>query len=591
MESKDSDERSSFASPTNTEGTYYQSQLGPKAKRAHFFSPLDQAYADACHRDAETVEFTEEEEKKVRRKIDITVLSLIIFSYALSSLASIVPYIVLDIYVSFNPALSPTTHVGARQPDQSINLVRNALLLHASTDMDLPDRTNIGNAHTLAPFNKHFGMYAICLIALNPALNHTFCSTDNNKWTLALSIFYVGYCLLEIPANILQRYIGANRFFFLALNFWGIASLSVVYAKGYPALLVLRVLMGIGEAGYYAGMIYYLSFWYKKHELALRISFCMTGTLPGAIGGLLAFGLVRAKTSLLDGWQFLFLIEAIPTIIMAFAILFFLPSFPFSATFLTPRERAIAQARLNRDQKPTSHGGMNGWQGLKAIVADLNAWLFMLIYVSFNIGTATVSYFLPTLIKNLGYTAINAQGMTVAPYAAGWFAVVFQAWHSDKTRDRGYHVMVSTITSFVGYIILATSVQKSTGAAYFALFLVVGANYSLFPLVMSWAANTFSPTSKRGVGTAFIVSISNCVSIAAPQIYFDPKDQFRKGHAIAAGMLALATISAFTLRTRLAYLNRRNEKILAERGDSEKQEMEESGTEIPDSDPRYKFMT
>jgi hypothetical protein len=117
------------------------------------------------------------------------------------------------------------------------------------------------------------------------------------------------------------------------------------------------------------------------------------------------------------------------------------------------------------------------------------------------------------LIKNLGFSSINAQGLTVAPYVVGWFMVLFQAWHSDKTRDRGWHIMASCAVSFIGYIILATSVQKSVGAAYFALFLVVGGNYSLFPLVMSWAANAFSPTSKRGVGTAFIVSISNCVSM------------------------------------------------------------------------------
>ncbi|KAJ6550729.1 MFS general substrate transporter [Mycena sp. CBHHK59/15] len=432
------------------------------------------------------------------------------------------------------------------------------------------DRTNIGNAHTLKAFNENF-------------------VTDNNKWTLALSVFYVGYCLLEMPANVLQRHIGANRFFFLSLTFWGIASLSVVYAKGYAGLLVLRVLMGIGEAGYYAGMIYYLSFWYKKHELALRISLCMTGTLPGAIGGLLAFGLVRAKTSLLTGWQFLFLIEAIPTILMAFAILLFLPSFPFSASFLTPRERAIAQARLNRDHRPQSHGGMRGWAGFRAVVADPNAWLFVLIYASFNVGVATVSYFLPTLIKDLGFTAINAQGLTVAPYAVGWFMVFFQAWHSDRTRDRGWHIMLSCAVSFTGYIILATSVQKSVGAAYFALFLVVGGNYSLFPLVMSWAANTFSPTSKRGVGTAFIVSISNCVSIASPQIYFDPKDSYRKGHAISAGCLVLSFLAAFTLRTRLAMINRRNRAALVAQEKAPAADANEE--EIWDSDPRYVFMT
>jgi MFS family permease len=400
----------------------------------------------------------------------------------------------------------------------------------------------------------------------------------------------VGYCLLEMPANVLQRHIGANRFFFITMTWWGIASLSFVYAKGYGGLLALRVLLGIGEAGYYAGMIYYLSFWYKRHELAKRISLCMTGTYPGAIGGLIAFGLVRAHSNLLEGWQFLFLIEAIPTLCSALSILLFLPSFPFSATFLTPRERAIAQARLDRDHKPTSHGGMTGWQGFKAVVSDLNSWLFMLVYASFNIGVATVTYFLPTLIKDLGFSSINAQGMTVAPYVVGWFMVFFQAWHSDYTHDRGYHIMGSALTSFVGYVILATSVQKSVGAAYFALFLVIGGNFSLFPLVMSWAANAFSPTSKRGVGTAFIVSISNCVSIAAPQIYFDPEDNYRKGHGISAAMLFVSASTAFILRTRLARLNKRNAKILAEHPEKAAKNEDES-LEIWDNDPRYVFRT
>ncbi|KAA1471921.1 MFS general substrate transporter [Dentipellis sp. KUC8613] len=506
----------------NPEGTHHQLALGDGRSRRWFFSALRAEYADAVHRDAAEVEYTEKEEKRVRRKIDNRVLTLVIASY---------------IFNQF-------------------------------------DRTNIGNAHVIKAFNDNYGI------------------TNNNRWTLALSIFYVGYCLLEMPANVLQRYIGANRFFFLSLSFWGLASLSFVYAKGFPALLILRVLLGIGEAGYYAGMIYYLSFWYKRRELATRISLCMTGTLPGAIGGLVAFGLVRAHTSVLKGWQFLFLIEAIPDLVMAFMILFFLPSFPFSATFLTPREKAIAQARLNRDHKPRSHGGMNGWQGFKAVVSDVNSWLLVTIYASFNVGVATSTYFLPTLIKDLGFSSINAQGLTVAPYLVGWFMVVFQAWHSDRTQDRGFHIMASASTSFLGYLILATTVQKSVGAAYFGLFLVIGGNFSLFPLVMSWAANVFSPTSKRGVGTAFIVSISNCVSIASPQIYFDPEDNYRKGHAISAGCLFASILAAFILRTRLSMKNKSNAAKLA-RMEEEGKVLADIGVEeeIRDDDPRYVFMT
>ncbi len=150
-------------------------------------------------------------------------------------------------------------------------------------------------------------------------------------------------------------------------------------------------------------------------------------------------------------------------------------------------------------------------------------------YVSANVHHRKSTNISDQLFKSLGFSSINAQGMTVAPYLVGWFVVFFQAWHSDRMRDRGWHIMLSCAVSFIGYIILATSVQKSVGATYFALFLVVGGNYYLFPLIMwdfsvqfllstdgiyrSWAANTFSPTSKRGVGMAFIVSISNCVSM------------------------------------------------------------------------------
>ncbi|KAJ3806874.1 hypothetical protein F5876DRAFT_80267 [Lentinula aff. lateritia] len=271
---------------------------------------------------------------------------------------------------------------------------------------------------------------------------------------------------------------------------------------------------------------------------------------------------------------------------MAFVTLFFLPSFPFSASFFTSREKAIAQARVNRDHRPQSHGGMTGWQGFEG------------------------GYHRPQcvdLINDLGFTAINAQGLTVAPYILGWGMVVLQAWHSDKTRERGWHIIVSCVLSFVGYIILATSARKNVGASYFALFLVVGGLYSLFPLVMSWAANTLSPTSKRGVGTAFIVSIPNTVSIASPQIYFDPEDYYVKGHAISTGYipsnrftsnakaplrscLFLSMLMAFALRTRLSWLNKRNAQRFSGMSEDEKALLP-AMNEMDDQDPRYVFMT
>ncbi|KAL0581031.1 hypothetical protein V5O48_001025 [Marasmius crinis-equi] len=269
---------------------------------------------------------------------------------------------------------------------------------------------------------------------------------------------------------------------------------------------------------------------------------------------------------------------------MALAILLFLPSFPFSASFLTKRERAIAQARVNRDHKPQSHGGMTGWQGFKAVITDVNCWMFMTIYASFNVGVATISYFLPTLIKELGFTSINAQGLTVAPYAVGWFMVFFQAWHSDRTKDRGYHIMLSSSISFIGYLILALCADKSVGASYFALFLVVGGNYSLFPLELGGELSVADLKEGRW-NRIRRFDFELCFDV-----YFDPETQFRKGHGISAGCLLLSFLTALLLKMRLLGLNKRNAKRLASMGQEAQVDSGEM-TEIMDTDPRYLFPT
>ncbi|RPD69880.1 hypothetical protein L226DRAFT_526256 [Lentinus tigrinus ALCF2SS1-7] len=267
--------------------------------------------------------------------------------------------------------------------------------------------------------------------------------------------------------------------------------------------------------------------WTRKHVMQIA---------PAAGRGLLAFGLVRIETPVLTGWQFLFL--------------------------------AIAEALLNRHHRPQSHGDMTVWQGFKAIVNDVHAWLPMIVYASFNVGVATISYFLSTL----GFTPLASQGLAVVPYAAGWFMVVFQALHSDRTRDRGYHIILSTAISCMGYIVLAALATRGNsantiGGRYFALFLVVGGNYSLFPLVMSWAANGHADVEARRRDDVHRVDHELRVDI-----YFDAEDNFQKGHSIAAGCLFASFLAAFLLRARLACTNRRNTEIVRAMSESERDE-------------------
>ncbi|KAK7440954.1 hypothetical protein VKT23_016731 [Stygiomarasmius scandens] len=128
------------------------------------------------------------------------------------------------------------------------------------------------------------------------------------------------------------------------------------------------------------------------------------------------------------------------------------------------------------------------------------------------------------------------------------------------------------------------------GVSYFALFLVMSGTHSMLPLIMSWTANNLSPTSKRGVGTAFVTSIADAITIAAPQVYFDPEDGFRKGFAIIAGCYFLLFLVAFSLQKRLKMLNGRNRKILGEMSEHDRKELDRED-EVYDSDPRFVFVT
>ncbi|KAF7319347.1 MFS domain-containing protein [Mycena chlorophos] len=432
------------------------------------FTRPSKDYAEAVSWDAETVVYTKDEENAVRRKLDRVILPLV----ALGTICkwSILPH-------------AAQTH--------TLVLVGNQL-----------DRTNVGNAHVLTRFNENYDL------------------ASNEKWTVALGVFYLSYTLFQIPTSVIQRRIGGNRFYFVIAALWGASSISMAFARGYTSLILLRLLLGVGEGGF-NGMLYYLTFFYKRDELAKRYGLALNFALPGSVGGLLAFGLVRLRTSRLAGWQFLFLAEGIPTALLSFAFLILLPSFPFSAWFLSPRERAIAHARLQRDQKPQTEGGPLPWSAFKAVIKDLNVWLLLVAYAS---RTVSMSYFLPTVIKNLGFNPITTQGLTAAPYAAAFVVNLIQTAHSDKSRQRGFHMMLAAALSFTGYTILLVAVSASGGGmrdasaaryGYFALFLVVIGNSSLVPLVFAWTANTLAPTSKRGIGIAFLFS-SNILSAFVP---------------------------------------------------------------------------
>jgi len=181
----------------------------------------------------------------------------------------------------------------------------------------------------------------------------------------------------------------------------------------------------------------YFSYWYTKSEISKRIAlFIGAGALAGAFGGLIAYGVARIEHPKLEPWRVLFLIEGCPSVLLAICVFLFLPSRPQTSRYLTENERTLAITRLNADSLNEGNSGID-WSGVKRAFLDWKIYAIALAYSCMNLTLGSVSGFLPTIIKGLGYTAAQAQLFTVPPYAVALVFTMILSTLSDRFRSRG----------------------------------------------------------------------------------------------------------------------------------------------------------
>ncbi|KAJ3002852.1 hypothetical protein HKX48_002072 [Thoreauomyces humboldtii] len=245
------------------------------------------------------------------------------------------------------------------------------------------------------------------------------------QYNLSISIFFIGYILFEIPSNLLLKKFGPSRWLGRIIAVWGCVALLQFVVKNAAGLLAIRFFLGVTEAGFLPGVTMYLTFFYRKEERAKRLAIIIAAAaLSGAFGGLLAYGI-----SFLDhhhglrGWQWIFLLEGIPTIVAGILTFWVLPDFPDSpGRWLSPEEKLLAVARLDTtatrstDQNFNSHEFGQVWK-------DWRTYFFMAVYICVTVPFYSMSYFLPTLVKGLGYTSLSAQLMSVPPFGLAFFVV------------------------------------------------------------------------------------------------------------------------------------------------------------------------
>ncbi|KKY35272.1 putative major facilitator superfamily transporter [Diaporthe ampelina] len=288
------------------------------------------------------------------------------------------------------------------------------------------DRSNIGNAKILNASTQH------------DLMSET--GMTNYQYTIALMIFLVAYGLFEVPSNVLLKKLRPSRWIAILMFGWGACSTGLAGAHNYGAVTGVRFLLGVFEAGLFPGLVYYLTFWYKTDERSIRVAFILaSATLAGAFGGAIAYGVGHMNQAHgLSGWRWLFIIEGAPSCLSAFFVLFFLPDFPETVSWLSGEERALALRRLHVEGSKGLRQS-DWWHDTKTTLLDWRLWGHYAVYFGISTPFSSLSLFTPSITAGLGYKDLQAQLMSVPPYAVAYVVQILVSWSADRFNSRGLH--------------------------------------------------------------------------------------------------------------------------------------------------------
>ncbi|KAJ5408356.1 hypothetical protein N7509_002239 [Penicillium cosmopolitanum] len=359
---------------------------------------------------------------------------------------------------------------------------------------DCMDRSNLANAKT---------------DGIDDDLNF-----KGNDYSLIILIFYIPFGLFNLPWNLLiKRYSGRWTLSTMSVV-WGILALCQCAAKDFGSLLAIRVILGVFEAGFFAGATYYLTTFYTRGEMGFRLAIIQSfAVLASAFSGLISFGVFQINSPTVHGWQWLFIIEGSMTLLTGLVGFAILPDSPHTAWFLNDREKEAARARLLRDSSSEVDTGFN----LKDCFRSWNDWKFpiwCMITFTYPVAYATAMNFFPLIVQRLGFSVIKTNLWTVAPNLVGTVVLLCVAKSSDYFRERTFHIVFSLSLSLVGMVMLAAiDVLENKGVAYFACFLMAAGAYIPSSLVHAWHNNNNVHENSRAANTGFFVGLGNLAGI------------------------------------------------------------------------------
>ncbi|KAI9733920.1 MAG: hypothetical protein M1834_002575 [Cirrosporium novae-zelandiae] len=431
------------------------------------------------------------------------------------------------------------------------------------------DRSNIGNAE-IAGMKEDLNLHG-----------------DRYEWLL--TIFYISYIIFE-PLVLMFKILPPSYWATFVVFGWGLIATLQCVVQSWEGEMVCRFFLGAVEAGFGPGIPYLLSFFYLRHELGFRIAlFLSAAPLASTFAGALAYGITSGHSHLAN-WRLLFLVEGLPTIVMAPVAFFFLPNKPEDARFLNEEEKEIAQARGVRQVGDAVRIGGIVWKDIGLTFLDAKAWFTALMYFSCNVSFSSLPVFLPTIIEEMGFTSVQAQGLSAPPYFISFMITIFSAWVADRTQQRGLTIISLSIMGAVGYVLLASC--TTIGVRYFGVFLAAAGVFPAIANILPWVLNNQGSDTRRGAGIMILNLIGQCGPLLGTRMFPDRQaPRYIEGMWVCAAFMFFNSILSLALRTLLMWENKKLDEKYGPRWISNKESTSKEHDAAEENyGPNYRFI-
>jgi len=380
-------------------------------------------------------------------------------------------------------------------------------------------------------------------------------SMSDAAFATGAGIFFIGYFFFEVPSNVLLKKFGARMWIARIMISWGVISACMIFVKGEWSFYGMRFVLGLAEAGFFPGVIFYLTLWYPSRFRSTRTAWFVAAiAVSGVVGNPISGWImdVLSGAMKLAGWQWLFLSEGIPSILVGLVVIFYLDSSIEEAKWLTPEEKALLARNLEAEDKHKTE--------LKLVdaFASGKVWVLCAIYFTLMIGLYGIAFWLPTIVKAFGLKGYLRVGLiTAIPYGVAVIGMILLSHHSDKTGERRLHYVANAVSGAVGLVLSGVFASNPVLAI---IFLSVGTLGVIGSMPLFWPLpSAFLAGTAAAAGIGIVNSVGNLGGYVGPNIpiwerHFS-SDPSAALYIIAAILMVGASLTYFfiprTLRVRV----------------------------------------